>query len=148
VARVQHLIDQADSVVGENQPAQPACEVEERRLAVRKVMDNLPEPHRLALEWKYVDHLSVQEIAVRMAMSEKAVESILYRARREFREGLGELNRDDVPFRLNGKSMPAKKNGQLNENGRAAVSGLVPRDQPIEVMANQPAGVDEQKRQS
>lgn len=148
VARVQHLIDQADSVVGQNQPTQPACEVEEQRVAVRKVLDNLTEHHRLALEWKYVDHLSVQEIAVRLAMSEKAVESILYRARREFREGLGEPNRDDVPFRLNGKSKSAKKNGQRNENGRASASGLVPRDEPIEVMVNQPAGVDEQKRQS
>lgn len=147
-ARVQHLIDQADSVVGRNQPAQSACEAEERRTAVRKVMDDLPELHRLALEWKYVDRLSVQEIAVRMAMTEKAVESILFRARREFREGLGVLNRDDVPFRLNGKSKPTNENRPHDENGRASVSELVPRDPPTEVMANQPAGLDEQKRQS
>ncbi|MEK6258638.1 MAG: sigma-70 family RNA polymerase sigma factor [Planctomycetota bacterium] len=146
VARVQHLIDQADTVVGQNQPAQPACEAEERRAAIRKVMDDLPEPYRLALEWKYVDHLSVQEIAVRMAMTEKAVESILYRARREFREGLGVLHRDDVPFRLNGKSKPTNENGQHDENGRASVSGPVPLDPPTEVMANQPAGLDEQKK--
>lgn len=142
VARVQHLIDQAASVAEQNQPAQPACEAEERRAAIRKVMDDLPEPHRLVLEWKYVDHLSVQEIAGRMALTEKAVESILYRARCEFRDGLGVLNRDDVSFRLNGKSKPA------NENGRAVVTGLILRDLPNEVMANYPAGLDDEKRQS
>lgn len=154
VARVQHLIDQADSLISQNQPAQPACEaeaaceVEERRAAIRKVLDDLPEPHRQALEWKYVDHLSVQEIAGRMAMTEKSVESILYRARREFREGLGVLNRDEVPFRLNGKSRQANDNGQTNEHGRAAVSGFIPRDPLAEVMANHPADLDEEKRQS
>lgn len=148
VARVQHLIDQADSLVGQSQPAQPACETEEQRAAIRKVLDDLPEPHRLALEWKYVDHLSVQEIAARMAMTEKAVESILYRARREFRDGLGVLNRDDVPFRLNGKSRSVNGNKPGNENGRTAVPVLVPRDPLSEVLANHPAGLVEEKRQS
>lgn len=153
VARVQHLIDQADAAAGQNQPAQPECEAEERRAAIRKVLDDLPEPHRLALEWKYVDHLSVQEIAVRMALTEKAVESILFRARREFREGLGVQHREDVPFRLNGKSKPTSENGQPNEdqrnaNGRAAVPGLIPREPHTEVMANLSAGLDEEKRQS
>lgn len=146
VARVQHLIDQAAAMVGQDQEAPPVCEADERRTAVRKVMDDLPEPHRLALEWKYVDHLSVQEIAARMATTEKAVESILYRARREFRDGLGMVKREDVPFRLNGKSTPTNDNGQHDERGRVPVSGLVSRDLPTEVMANQLAGPDEQKQ--
>lgn len=146
VARVQHLIDQAAAVAGQGQTVPPACEADERRAAVRKVMDDLPESHRLALEWKYVDHLSVQEIAVRMAMTEKAVESILYRARREFREGLGMVQRDDVPFRLNGKSKPTNENGQHDASEQASVSGLVSRDPPTQVMANQLAGPDEQKQ--
>lgn len=146
VARVQHLIDQAAANVGQNQPDQPACEVEEQRVAVRKVMDHLPEPHRLALEWKYVDHLSVQEIAKRMAMTEKAVESILFRARRDFREGLGNLRPDDVSFRLNGKSKPPNENGQHSKSGRASIAERVPSDSPAEVMANQPPGLDEQKQ--
>ena len=92
VARVQHLIDQAASVTHpaesreSTQPAQE--EANEQRATVRKVMDDLPEPHRLALEWKYIDHLTVQQIADRMAITEKAAESILFRARREFREGI------------------------------------------------------------
>lgn len=148
-ARVQHLIDQvAQADVGQNQSALPPCEAEERQAAIRKVMDGLPEPHRLALEWKYVDRLSVQEIAVRMSLTEKAVESILYRARHEFREGLGTLNRDDVPFRLNGKSRPKSDNGSSDGSGRANLPGLIPRDPPTEVMAHQAAGLDEEKRQS
>ena len=146
VARVQHLIDQAAAVTGTNEPIQPACEAEEQRVAVRKVMDDLPEPQRLALEWKYVDHMSVQEIAVRMALTDKAVESILYRARREFREGLGILHRDDVPFRLDGKSKLASENGKPKNHGRSSANGNVPNQPSTEVIANQPAGLEEQKQ--
>ncbi|MGE3778438.1 MAG: hypothetical protein AB7F89_14730, partial [Pirellulaceae bacterium] len=39
-------------------------------------------------EWKYLDGLSVREIAVRWEMTEKAAESVLFRARREFRDRL------------------------------------------------------------
>jgi predicted DNA-binding protein YlxM (UPF0122 family) len=49
-------------------------------------MDSMPEQYRMALEWKYLDQLSVREIAARWKMTEKAVESILFRARREFRD--------------------------------------------------------------
>jgi predicted RNA polymerase sigma factor len=51
-------------------------------------MDQLSDQYRLALEWKYVDQLSVREIAVRFGLTEKAAESILFRARRELREQL------------------------------------------------------------
>jgi len=51
-------------------------------------MDELPEQHRVALEWKYVDKLSVREIAERLQTTEKAAESILFRARRTFRDRL------------------------------------------------------------
>lgn len=86
-ARVRHLIEQVkhtrDSV--EHSDASKQQEESERRVEVRQTMDDLPESYRLALEWKYVEKLSVREISGRMAMSEKAVESILFRARREFR---------------------------------------------------------------
>ena len=48
-------------------------------------MDGLTDQHRLALEWKYVDGLSVRDMAHRWSTTEKAVESILFRARNEFR---------------------------------------------------------------
>ena len=55
-------------------------------------MGELSDQHRTALEWKYLDKLSVREIADRWETSEKAVESILFRARRELRMRL--LNTD------------------------------------------------------
>jgi RNA polymerase sigma-70 factor (ECF subfamily) len=63
-----------------------ALEAAETRQRVLAVMDGLPDEERLALEWKYVDGLSVAEIAGRIGRTEKAVESVLYRARRSFRE--------------------------------------------------------------
>jgi RNA polymerase sigma factor (sigma-70 family) len=89
VSRVQHLVERCggdDVRSGENPAA--LQEIEESRAAVRQAMDALSEQHRLALEWKYLDHLSVREIAGRWKTTEKSVESMLFRARREFRERL------------------------------------------------------------
>jgi RNA polymerase sigma-70 factor (ECF subfamily) len=60
-------------------------EVAETRGSVVAILEKLPERHRLALEWKYVEGLRVKEIADRWGETEKTVEAILYRARREFR---------------------------------------------------------------
>lgn len=148
VARVQHLIDQTASDIKQNQNTRPDCEEEakEQRATVRKVMDDLPEQHRLALEWKYIDHLSVHDIALRMATTEKAVESILYRARREFREALGVVHRDDVPFRLNGDTKSLNGGGSRSGNGPAGVSGRTSNGVPAIVEPQQPAGFDELKQ--
>lgn len=59
---------------------------EEQREQVREIMDGLTDQHRMALEWKYLEKLSVREMAKRWETTEKAVESILFRARGEFRE--------------------------------------------------------------
>lgn len=86
VARVQHLLEKAPATeVNQSDPAERQATLERRR-EVREIMDGLPENHRLALEWKYVEHLSVKEIAGRLSTTEKAVESILFRARQEFRQ--------------------------------------------------------------
>lgn len=148
VARVQHLIDQAASAAIPNQGSPPDCaeEVKEQRATVRKVMDDLSEPYRLALEWKYVDHLSVQEIARRMATTEKAVESILYRARREFRNALGDLHRDDVPFRMNGESRRFHGSGSRDDDSRSSVSGPASGGPPAEIESKQSADFDELKQ--
>jgi len=50
------------------------------------VLDYLPAHYGSALEWKYLDDLSVREIAARLGMGEKAAESLLTRARRAFRD--------------------------------------------------------------
>ena len=89
-ARVKHLIQQVQQTVPQ-EDTQDATNKEllsERRQEVRNAMDQLPEQHRLAVEWKYIDRLSVREIAKRLQTTEKAAESILYRARRDLREQL------------------------------------------------------------
>jgi RNA polymerase sigma factor (sigma-70 family) len=99
-ARVQHLVEQ----VKHTEPASDLNDAPaerqrlERRMQVREVMDELPERHRLVLEWKYLDKLAVREIAARLDLTQKAAESILFRARREFREKLsGKENNADHP---------------------------------------------------
>src|SRR4030095_16177744 len=57
----------------------------ELRGQVIRAMDQLPDDERLVLEWKYLDELSVREISSRLGRTDKAVESLLYRARRSFR---------------------------------------------------------------
>jgi RNA polymerase sigma-70 factor (ECF subfamily) len=65
-------------------PSAP-LEVEETRIDVLRVLDEMPDRQRVVLEWKYLDGLRVRQIAERLGESEKAVETVLYRARREFR---------------------------------------------------------------
>lgn len=62
-----------------------ALERAETRRLVHVVLDGLPPRYAQALEWKYVDGSSVQEIAERLQLSMKAAESVLTRAREAFR---------------------------------------------------------------
>lgn len=68
-----------------------ALETAETRKQVIAVMDHLPGEERLVLEWKYLEDLSVGEIAGRLGRTEKAVESVLYRARQSFRSHFNRL---------------------------------------------------------
>jgi RNA polymerase sigma factor (sigma-70 family) len=103
VARVRHLIDDAKNDPGSGEQDDPAKtqEQQERRAEVRRAMDELSDQYRSAIEWKYIDGLSVRKIAERWETTEKAVESILFRARREFRMKL--LN-TDIADELGGRS--------------------------------------------
>src|SRR5258705_2812222 len=65
-------------------PSAP-LEVVETKSRVHMALDALPERQRIVLEWKYLDTLSVRGMAERLGENEKANESVLYRARREFR---------------------------------------------------------------
>ena len=65
-------------------PSAP-LEAEETRLHVLRILDELPDRQRVVLEWKYLEAMRVREIAERLGETEKAVETVLYRARREFR---------------------------------------------------------------
>jgi RNA polymerase sigma-70 factor (ECF subfamily) len=53
---------------------------------VQVVLDRLPRHYGEALEWKYIDGLTVLEIAERLALGAKAAESLLTRARSAFRD--------------------------------------------------------------
>ena len=73
----------ADCLVDAN-PAAP-LETEETRERVLRVLEEMPDRQRTVLEWKYLDSLRVREMAERLGETEKAVETVLYRARIEFR---------------------------------------------------------------
>jgi RNA polymerase sigma-70 factor (ECF subfamily) len=74
----------AAASTGDANPAEP-LEIAERRAHVLSILEEMPDRQRTILEWKYLDALRVREIAERLGETEKAVETVLYRARREFR---------------------------------------------------------------
>ena len=57
----------------------------ERAALVHRALDLLPRQYGAVLEWKYLDNLSVDEIAQRLKRGPKAAESLLTRARDAFR---------------------------------------------------------------
>ena len=58
----------------------------ERTELVHLTLDLLPPRYAQALEWKYAEGFSMREIARRLQLTEKAVESLLTRARAAFRQ--------------------------------------------------------------
>lgn len=64
---------------------------EETRRLVHVALDLLPSKYGDALEWKYVEGLSVAEIAARLSVTSKAAESLLTRAREAFRDAFATL---------------------------------------------------------
>jgi RNA polymerase sigma-70 factor, ECF subfamily len=70
---------------------QAVLEREELARAVRVALDHLPPRYDHALQWKYLGGLSVREIAGRLAITPKAAESLLTRARQAFRDAFAEL---------------------------------------------------------
>ena len=78
--------------------------LQERRLMreesadrVHLALDHLPAHYARALEWKYLEGLSVKQIAWRLKMRPKAAESLLTRARNAFRHDYSRLERGDLP---------------------------------------------------
>jgi RNA polymerase sigma-70 factor (ECF subfamily) len=99
----------ADDAQTQPAPSVP-LEVVETKSRVHLALDALPDRQRIVLEWKYLDALSVREMAERLGETEKAVESVLYRARREFRRLF------DSQHLLNPVVM---KNGEVPAEGKA-----------------------------
>lgn len=69
----------------------------ERSKLVHIALDLLPPHYGQVLEWKYLKELSVKEIAGRLDVGPKAVESLLTRARQSFRNGFARLMADAEP---------------------------------------------------
>jgi RNA polymerase sigma-70 factor, ECF subfamily len=67
---------------------------------VQLTLDHLPHRYGDMLEWKYIQGLSVEEIAERLGVGYKAAESLLTRARASFREGFSIVASEwsDRPF--------------------------------------------------
>lgn len=63
--------------------------------AVQAVLDYLPNRYGDILEWKYMQGLTVKEIAARLRIKPKAAESMLNRARNAFREGFASIAHTD-----------------------------------------------------
>lgn len=57
----------------------------EKAHRVHMALDGIPDHYARTLEWKYLDRLSVGEIAARLGVQPKAAESLLTRARQAFR---------------------------------------------------------------
>lgn len=62
-----------------------ATDTSEIRQAVGQAMDRMDDLQRLTLEWKYLEGLTVREMAARLGRTEKAIEGILYRSRIAFK---------------------------------------------------------------
>jgi RNA polymerase sigma-70 factor (ECF subfamily) len=68
----------------------PAAADRERARRVTEALAALPERDERVLRMKYLDRMSVAEIAAACGETEKAVESLLTRARATFREAYGD----------------------------------------------------------
>jgi len=90
-ARRRRRAQPAGAAVAVVDSAMPVETSLEQREFVARVLDGMNEDERLALEWKYVEMLSVRKIAKRLGRTEKGVESLLFRARRSFRESVDRL---------------------------------------------------------
>jgi RNA polymerase sigma factor (sigma-70 family) len=119
-ARVQHLLQLPPNNRPDPDVADPAKqhELKETRVEVRQVMDSMPEQYRLALEWKYLEKLSVREIADRWGMTEKAAESILFRARREFRDRLAKQQHNEPSHNESSRNESSRNESSHNESSR------------------------------
>lgn len=71
-------------VPSDNEP-QNELELEAHRAAVAKALNSLPERYARVLEWKYGDGFSVEEIAAMLGLTPIAAQSLLARARKEFK---------------------------------------------------------------
>ena len=81
---------------GEDDDPQHLTERYQLGSLIQSILDYLPARQGNVLEWKYVHGLSVREIAERLQTTETAVQSLLARARENFRAGFNGLADADI----------------------------------------------------
>jgi RNA polymerase sigma-70 factor (ECF subfamily) len=87
---VRAALESLPSTFGER--PEKALDRKEVGRLVQMVLDRLPPRYGDVLEWKYLDELSVKEIASRLGVTAKAAESLLTRSREAFRDGFSALS--------------------------------------------------------
>ena len=75
-----------DSLVSAGDDPEAELEREQRARYIQVALDRLPPRYGDALEWKYVEGFSAQEIAARLNIGLEAANSLLARAKRAFKE--------------------------------------------------------------
>lgn len=76
-------------IAGEARTPDAPWRAVETREAVEATMAQIPADQRIALLFRYLDGLSVREVAQTIGRSEKATESLLARGRESFRRAFG-----------------------------------------------------------
>jgi RNA polymerase sigma-70 factor (ECF subfamily) len=89
--------EQLAALVTAQQPDEAFDRIETARL-VQVALDLLPGSYSEVLEWKYIHGLTVAEISERMSTGPKAVESLLGRARKSFRQVFSVLAHGQVVY--------------------------------------------------
>jgi RNA polymerase sigma-70 factor, ECF subfamily len=95
----ERLRERVESVVTDprSDPA-AAPEADERAQLLREVLDGLPGRYGEVLEWKYLEEMSVEQIAQRLRASFESTQSLLQRARVALRSALAERGIDAAWF--------------------------------------------------
>jgi RNA polymerase sigma-70 factor (ECF subfamily) len=75
-----------------------APEADERAQVLRELLDGLPGRYGEVLEWKYLEEMSVEQIAKRLRGSFESTQSLLQRARVALRSALAERGIDAAWF--------------------------------------------------
>jgi RNA polymerase sigma-70 factor (ECF subfamily) len=84
LAAIDSLVADGDDPAGELQR-------EQRARQIQVALDRLPARYGDALEWKYVEGFSAQEIAARLNIGVEAANSLLARAKRAFKEAYASM---------------------------------------------------------
>ncbi len=68
----------------------------EDTILIQRTLDQLPMIYSNVIEWKYIEELSVQQIAARLKIGHLAAQSMLFRARRAFQSVHADLIRAEA----------------------------------------------------